>query len=376
MNPGHPRVVPWRRRIATAVLCTCLLGLAACGDEGPVAITDVVDLPAPRTRVPRGGSDAYRLRFTDEPPQIDFFKFDLPKGWSRAKATANRNPNFVVEAAPDVQAYVTVLAPKRGNTLIGNVQRWYAQMSLDADAVTEETVAALEESTFVGRPARIVDVSGDYEAFGTTIEKARMIAYLQELPRAFVTFKLIGPAEEVGTLAADFRALADSFRLNMGEDDPSHGGGAEKGNGATPARKPVTWTRPETWKPEPPNRFLLAAFRPKAHPETRCTISLAGGDMAMNVNRWREQMGLDKATADEIGKLPTRKVLGQDAHVVTLDGDFEGAMRQPAMKGARMLGVVVVRAGESLFVKMLGPKDVMEKEEANFFALCDSLEES
>ena len=72
---------------------------------------------------------------------------------------------------------------------------------------------------------------------------------------------------------------------------------------------------------------------------------------------------------------PLHHIGGGDALVLKMDGDFKGAMGQPPLPGARMLAVMLVRPGESLFVKMLGPQGVMDGEEANFYALCDSLKE-
>lgn len=339
-------------------------------------ITQVIDRPQPRVAVPVRGTPEHRLRLTNQLPEIDFFKFDLPEGWKRIEGTSNRNPNFAITDAPSVEAYVSVLAPKRGNTMVSNVARWHHQMGLDADSVDEKTVEALAEDKFIGRPARIVDLRGDFDSGRKTIPGARLLSLVQELPNAFVTFKIVGPENMVDALEDEFWALAKSFRLNF--DEPKQGAHAPRDGGQRKPGPPpaaVKWTRPESWNPEPPNSFLLAAFRPKAHPETRCTISRAGGDMKMNLDRWRGQMGQPPISAEDIKKLPTRKVLGTDAYLITLDGDFTGAMRQPAMKGARLLGIIVVRPSESLFVKMLGPKDVMATEEANFFALCDSLEE-
>lgn len=366
----------WRHHTRVVGVALCLFLLAACQDDEPVRITEVVDRPRPRASVPPQGTDAYRLRLSSQLPQMEFFKFDLPDGWTRTKPTANRNPNFAVKAAPDVQVYTTVIAPKAGNTLVGNLARWYRQMSLDADSVDEKTVAALPEIRFVGRPAHLVDLRGTFRTRGgKTVEQARLLAYLQELPNAFVTLKMVGPGKEVDALEADFRALATSFKPNMGGHASRSGGAHGTPPQSAPRSSPVRWKAPGTWSTEPPNSFLLAAFRPKDHPTTRCTISRAGGDMTMNLDRWRRQMSLGPMSPADVAKLPTRKVLGQNAFVVTMDGDFAGAMRQPAMKGARLLGLIVVRAGESLFVKMLGPKDVMEKEAENFFALCDSLTE-
>lgn len=369
----HPRALMRLGRLLGAALIA--LGVAACGDDdGPFRIEQVTDRTAPLERIPPTSTDEFRLRLVNELPRMQF-DFDLPEGWERIRATQFRDPNFHIRAAPEVETYVTVITPKRGNVR-DNIARWYGQMNKNPEEVTAQVVADLPEAPFAGQPTRLVDLNGTFRTrSGKHIEGARMLAFFQEREEAFVTFKIIGPAPDVDAQQDNFMAMAASIRDAKPGRRP-----APPAHAPTPAPTPrktgLTWKVPDSWEAEATNPFVLAAFHPKAHPKARCTISKARGGVLLNVNRWRGQMGLEEIEKADLDGLPTRKVLGGDAVVLKLDGDFGGAMGVGPIDNARMLGVVLVRGAGMVFVKMLGPRDVMEQEEARFFGLCDSLAEA
>ena len=101
----------------------------------------------------------------------------------------------------------------------------------------------------------------------------------------------------------------------------------------------------------------------------------AGGSLDANVNRWRGQMGLEPATEAEIAALTTRPLFGIPAYIVDVTGAFKGMGAAEAQADYRLLGLIlpVGQTGQSLFVKMIGPQQLVADNESNFHAFCDSL---
>ena len=173
-------------------------------------------------------------------------------------------------------------------------------------------------------------------------------------------------------------------RLGLGQDPhagiPGFGGmsggmnmpgaGAHGGAGATFAFKV-----PTGWRPLPPGPGRDAGFVAGAGDATRITVSRAGGDLLANVNRWRGQMGQAPIAQEALAALPTRELLGEKAVRVEIAGSFTG-MRGDKIADATMLGLVVPRTRQSVFVKMVGPTAGVEAERENFEAFATSLTEA
>lgn len=144
-------------------------------------------------------------------------------------------------------------------------------------------------------------------------------------------------------------------------------------------RELLTWTLPEGWKesatPDPMGmRLLDLRFGPNQ--EGECYISLMpgpAGGLEANVNRWRTQMGQTPYTADEIAKLPKKPFFNRDATFVAFDGDFKGFGAEAAKTGYRMLGLIHSADQATIFVKLTGPKALVEQNTAAFDAFCQSI---
>jgi len=144
-------------------------------------------------------------------------------------------------------------------------------------------------------------------------------------------------------------------------------------------RELLTWTVPEGWSesttPDPMGmRLLDLRFGPNQ--EGECYISLMpgpAGGLEANVNRWRTQMGQPPYTADEIAKLPTKPFFNRDATYVAFDGDFKGFGAEAAKTGYRMLGLIHSADQATIFVKLTGPKALVEQNAAAFDAFSQSI---
>ncbi|MBK8091195.1 MAG: hypothetical protein IPK32_04180 [Verrucomicrobiaceae bacterium] len=141
----------------------------------------------------------------------------------------------------------------------------------------------------------------------------------------------------------------------------------------------LTWTIPEGWsesdKPDAAGmRLVDLRFGPAQ--EGECYISLMPGNaggLEANVNRWRTQMGQPAYSADEIAKLAKKPFFNRDGSFVAFDGDFKGFGAEAAKTGYRLLGIIHSTEQATIFVKLTGPKALVEQNTAAFDAFCQSI---
>ena len=140
---------------------------------------------------------------------------------------------------------------------------------------------------------------------------------------------------------------------------------------------PLVWTSPEGWSEGTPNQMRLIDFKFGPAKEGECYLSAMpgpAGGLAANINRWRTQMGQPPLTEAEIDKLPRKPLMGGQGHFVTVDGDFKGMGAESAKGGYRLLGVIQQAPELTIFIKMTGPKDLVEKNTAAFDVFCASVQ--
>jgi hypothetical protein len=123
----------------------------------------------------------------------------------------------------------------------------------------------------------------------------------------------------------------------------------------SPAKPKLTWTVPEGWAEAKAGEFRVASFTIKNDEGKQADLGIfplpggAGGDFA-NVNRWRNQVGLEAVTAEELKKLAeTTEIAGQPAELYEMAGKAAGS-EEPT----RILGAIQHREGTAWFFKMTG----------------------
>lgn len=112
------------------------------------------------------------------------------------------------------------------------------------------------------------------------------------IPRDDATWflKISGPAEDVAVDEASFRQFAES--VTFGKDSA------------------IDWKSPDTWKVQAAGQFETAVFRTSRQVKVSVSQLGAGQDLLMNVNRWREQIGLPRVGAAELPKMTKPITLG------------------------------------------------------------------
>ncbi len=136
-------------------------------------------------------------------------------------------------------------------------------------------------------------------------------------------------------------------------------------------------TAPAAWKKMQPKSSIVqyefsAPADAKADAETaRITLMQAGGSIDANIERWYGQFEQPdgKSTKDK-SKTEKFEVDGQTVHWVDIPGNFKETMGGGPFSGGktvvredyRMLGAIIVTTDQTqYFIKLTGPKDVVEK---------------
>lgn len=158
-------------------------------------------------------------------------------------------------------------------------------------------------------------------------------------------------------------------------------GSQEQPQGQQPSlRDLLTWTMPDGWKEASPGsdpsgmRLVDARFGEKG--EGECYISIMpgpAGGLNANLNRWRKQMGQPDYTEEEIDKLPKKPLFKRDGVYAAFDGDYKGVGMTDAAKGYRLAGIIHSAEQATIFVKMIGPKALVEANAAAFDQFCQSI---
>ena len=358
-----------RRAAASAALGLSTL-LASCGDDSPQMIEDVRERPA--TTDFRPVSTAERFRFARAGHQgsphgaqaeAPRFEWTTPAGWEEKAPSQMRNADFRITRDPETECYLSVL-PGGAGGVGANVNRWRKQMGLEP--LPPASLAALPQESLLEETAFLVDLEGTYVGMGQGEPKPgyRMLGLVAEQPGQTVFLKMTGPGATVVEERARFFELAKSFRA-VAAPPPR----APEGDGT------LAWTAPAEWEQRPDQQMRVVTFAPRGATGTECYVTILSGPaggVEANLNRWRDQMGQPRLGPADLAALRTVQVLGHDAKLIEVNGNYTD-MQGNKVEKAALLGIVCPLEGALLTVKMTGPSDVIAQEKDRFLAFCGSL---
>jgi hypothetical protein len=381
----HHSFVSMRRVLGLAGFAV----LAACGSEKPIAkeqpyvggalVTDASS--AQRFGfTPKGAGGATGGAATDAAPEL--FDFVVPAGWSNLAPTSMRAVNLAVEREPAAQCTLTLLSGDGGG-LAANIDRWRGQMSLAPSTAAE--LAALPTGELLGRPAVRVDFAGDYSGMGAAKNSGyRMVGLLAVASEGSAFLKFVGPAPVVEAELAAFDAVAASLRprdaaaanVDVAAEAPSAAAPSVANGGATAAgsNAKLRWQAPTSWTQGPTRMMREVTYTTPDGMD--CYISVLageGGGIRANFDRWRGQMGAAPLSSEELAALERVPSLGATALLIEIAGSFEG-MGGEKIDDALMLGAVIAQDDATVFVKLVAPTAVAQRERENFRAFVTSLE--
>ncbi len=127
------------------------------------------------------------------------------------------------------------------------------------------------------------------------------------------------------------------------------------------AKAPAEWKKVEA-------KIGLAAYRvTEGDQNADVTVIGAGGDEKANVDRWRGQVGLKPSTEEQFkADRKELEVLGKPAAYFDIPGPEDAGRK-------RILVAIVPHKGETWYIKMMGPADLVEKQKPNFEAYVKSV---
>lgn len=267
---------------------------------------------------------------TGEKPQ-----WQLPSGWKERPGDSFRLATLELNDPP-LELAISEL-PRGGDDdeyVLANVNRWRGQLQLP-ETTTEELRKEAEQFSIGEFPVTLVELTGSGSgAMGG--------------PFAGAPF--------AGGLPSDHPPLGAA------EGSPSRAGAAG-----------LSYSVPEGWQEEPAGGFRQASFQivdGDAKGDVSVSrLTLQGGDVVANVNRWRGQVGLPEQSAAEIeGAL--RKVAGQSIEwqVVELPGESQAGQPQT------IVGAIGKTADAAWFVKLTAPRGLAERELEHFDQFVKSIQ--
>lgn len=175
----------------------------------------------------------------------------------------------------------------------------------------------------------------------------------------------------------EFRVVETSHeRFRYRTNEASASSDTAPGNGGPR----LVYETPEGWTEQAASMMRDINFKFGENGEGECYVARlpgAGGGLLANVNRWRGQMGAEPLTQEQVDQLPSRTLFGQPAAYVTVDGDFSAGMGSAEKKpGYRLVGLVLASDAGAVFVKMTGPRALVESNEGAFETFTSSLDVS
>ncbi|HEV2328967.1 MAG TPA: hypothetical protein VGY56_09295 [Verrucomicrobiae bacterium] len=334
--------------------------------QNEMASTGSVDSPNAPGQMPSGvvASDVQNA-----PPVI----WSTPAGWTQVPPSEMRVGSFRITGAEGKQADLSIIPlPGMAGGDLPNVNRWREQVGLQP-ASDDQSQSLAENFEAGGQPAQLYDLAGANPASGDT---NRILAAIQHRDGTTWFFKMTGDADLVEqqkqTFIAFLRTLNFGAQQTQGALPAGH---PEIGNlesqSSLPAGHPAigdmaapapsadtvsgqgqpTWQIPADWQPVSAGQFLVAKFALTDKSGATATVNVSsspgnGGGLAPNVNRWREQLGLQPV--DEVSTV-TFAVPGGQAQLV----DISGASVQTGA-AAELVGVVVTLPDRTWFYKLMG----------------------
>lgn len=135
---------------------------------------------------------------------------------------------------------------------------------------------------------------------------------------------------------------------------------------------PVQGETPEGWREAPPSQFRVLNYKFGSGAEAY--VSLASGNVLDNVNRWLGQFSAKSLDAKGLDALQKVEIAGVTGVWVEAEGAFNGGpMGGGQHADYALAGIVAVRNGSIVTLKMTGPKEEVAANKAKLAAFAKTL---
>jgi hypothetical protein len=306
-------------------------------------------------------------------------QWQVPDGWQEAPPGEMRVGSFkVVKDGKQADVGVVPLPGLMGHDL-DNVNRWRETVGLPH--TTEEELSKLAQPVeMAGQLAQVYEQAGENPGSG---DKTRILAAIYRRDNVAWFVKMMGDDELVAQQKPAFIEFLKSFKFpaTMGTDLPPGHPSLDAtpmmaGQGASPAAAPMAdggddskpnWQVPSDWKEVPGGQFLIAKFALAGSDNTQAAVNVSrsvgtGGGLAMNINRWRGQLGLAPWSDSELQQqTQTLDTPGGKATWVEMTGTDARSGQKAAL-----VGIIVPQADQTWFYKLMGNADLVQKQKDAF----------
>ena len=286
----------------------------------------------------------------------------LPEGWKETAPSKVSFASFAI-AAKEGEATVNIsqLPDLRGREMLV-VNMWREQVG-QPPLNEEEAGKALTPVTAAGSPAQSFEVAGMRDG-----KAMRIVTAMLHRPEASWFFKLAGDEAAVLAHKTEFLEFVKTVRfVEGGEADRLPAPPAPPASAAETSSPPAfKWAVPEGWQAVAPGQMQVAKFSVPEQNGTKAEVAVSvfpsesGGTLA-NVNRWRQQLGLEPVEEAALKNYVTPLDAAPDALLVDL-----------ANEQRRMLGAIVPRDGRWWFYKMMGDAPAVAAARESFVAFAKS----
>jgi hypothetical protein len=292
----------------------------------------------------------------------------LPSGWEEFPPEEMRAASFRAKGQNGRVADVSVVPlPGKAGGFLMNVNRWRNQVGLEP--VTDDKLAGLVQPVDVGSQKGEL-----YEFVGTAPQddsKTNILAAILNRDGLTWFFKMTGHYAVVNEQKPAFLEFLKSIKFETPEvtqsPSPPETGSTQKSSSPTSSNegKP-RWNIPTGWREVPPaSQFLVAKFLISGENKGQASvnISITGGSLEDNVNRWRtQQLSLGPLSKAEIEKqLQTLEVPGGKAMLIDMRGTDSRSQQK-----ARLVGAIVTRSEGNWYYKLMGDEQIVDHEKNAF----------
>ncbi len=263
--------------------------------------------------------------------------------------------------------------PGMAGTDLENVNRWRDQVNL-APIEAADLSKEGQPVEIAGQQTKLYDMAGT----DTNGVKTRILAAIMHRDGIDWFFKMMGDEALVAGQKRAFIGFLQSLKfggasaaaaLPPGHPDISGANMNMFANAPANSNQPKPkWDVPSDWHEVASGPFLVAKYQlgPQGASGAEVNVAMSGGNgggLVPNVNRWRGQLGLGPLSAEEANKLVSNLDVGGDGKAVQVE--MTGADPKTGQK-ADMVAVIVSRAGETWFYKLMGNERLVEQERPAF----------
>lgn len=372
-----------------------LLPVAGCSKEAPTLSEPRVVSSAQRPIV-WDVDDKTRLMLPDMSARgaggggasTSAYQAPTPAGWTEMPPNPStfRHMLWHVGGSPEAECYLTVSV---GGGRDANLNRWVNSQFGQA-ALSHEQVEALPVHMLMGKPAKFVEIQGTFQSRSGPKADYAMLGLISAEGDRVDTLKLTGPAAVVlrekesflrvaaaieprpaGAAPADAASTQQAAEPQVPKD-AVHSGAAQPApaaqQGFTEFSASVV---PTGWQSQAGTGMRLLRYQ--AGEKTEAYLGRIGGDLGALLDVWRGEMGLGAMTDPEREALPKVPMLGADAVLLELKGEWRGMSGE--LKDAGMLVAAQKQGTGVVFAKMVGPAATVAAQKQAFLSFCSGLEQ-